>query len=309
MKTVTRGFITVATGNERYYRMARNLLRSYRMSCSAPMRFAIIADCHNEYTAEFDDVIILENATKSWMDKMALLTDCPYEENIFIDADCLVYHDINFYWDLFEDADDFSCFGKTLPLDSKEGWYTNQASQIFPIQSIIHLHGTAYFVRKSQTIDRMYSLCNDIIAKYHQVQFRDFNDRLADEPIFALAMGIMGLKPIMRKQEYYCFVPWAVKLSTNYLTRNIRYLNPGEAWCSYCVLLHWGNVNTGKATYITEVHKMHYLLSGKNNKLYKFFMYDMNVYYGIHRVKDGIKELSNKLRWSLFRMRKKLFAH
>ena len=154
----------------------------------------------------------------------------------------------------------------------------------------------------------MYSICNDIIEKYHQVKFRDFNDRLADEPIFALAMGIMDLKPIMRKQEYYCFVPWTIKLKTDYLSRNIRYLNPGEEWCSYCVLLHWGNVNTGKAVYLTEIHKMNYQLSGKNNRIYKFFFYDLYLYYSIHRIRDVAINCSNKLRWILYQMRQKLFG-
>ena len=68
-----QGFVTLATGDERYYRLARNLLRSYRHSCSTPMRFAIIADRHNAYTAEFDDVVIMEHATRSWADKLEML--------------------------------------------------------------------------------------------------------------------------------------------------------------------------------------------------------------------------------------------
>ena len=92
---MVRGFVTIATGHERYYRMARNLLRSYRQNCSERVRFALIADRRNEYTEEFDDVVILENPANNWMDKLELLCNCPYDENIFIDADCLVYRDIH----------------------------------------------------------------------------------------------------------------------------------------------------------------------------------------------------------------------
>lgn len=99
-----QGFVTIATGDERYYHMALNLLHSYRQNCSQPMRFALIADRHNAFTEEFDDVVILENPTNSWMDKLTLLQKCPYDENIFIDADCLVYRDINFFWDIFPHA-------------------------------------------------------------------------------------------------------------------------------------------------------------------------------------------------------------
>lgn len=307
--SISRGFITVATGNERYYRMALNLLRSYRMNCESPMRFAIIADQNNQYTAEFDDVIILDHATKSWMDKLALLTSCPYDENIFIDADCLVYHDINFFLDLFSSADDFSCFGKVLPMDSTEGWYTRQAEQIYPIKSIIHLHGTAYFIRKSPVIEEMNTICMDIISKYHLIKFRDFNDRLADEPIFALAMGILGLRPIPRKQEYYCFVPYAIKMKSDYLSRTIRYVNPGEDECIWCHLLHWGNVNTEKAAYRVEVDKLNYLTSNRNRivaNIYKWFFYDLNTLYCVYHVKDTILLKFQKLRSNLYRIRKRL---
>ena len=91
-----RGFVTIATGDERYYILARNLLRSYRQNTATPMRFAVIADRHNQYTEEFDNAVILDNPTNSWMDKLTLLTSCPYDENLFLDADCLVYRDINF---------------------------------------------------------------------------------------------------------------------------------------------------------------------------------------------------------------------
>ena len=124
-----KGFITIATGDERYYRMARTLLRSYRQTCTDPLPFALIADRENEFTSEFDSVIILEHPSYSWMDKLSLLQVCPFDENIFIDADCLIYQDINFLWESFSAADDFSCFGKVLPMESHEGWFTAEAAR------------------------------------------------------------------------------------------------------------------------------------------------------------------------------------
>ena len=47
---MTRGFVTIATGSENYYRIARNLLRSYRLFTASPMPFALICDKENEYT-------------------------------------------------------------------------------------------------------------------------------------------------------------------------------------------------------------------------------------------------------------------
>ena len=54
---MTRGFITLATGKELYYQLARNLLMSYRLYTQNPMRFAIMCDRENEYTALFEQLI------------------------------------------------------------------------------------------------------------------------------------------------------------------------------------------------------------------------------------------------------------
>lgn len=249
---MTRGFVTIATGDTRYYKMAQTLLRSYRQNCDKPMPFAIISDRHNRYTLEFNDVVILPNANRNWMDKLALLTISPYDETIFIDADCLVYRNINFLWDVFADAADFSCFGKALPMDSTDGWFTNQAAKIFPIQFITHLHGILYFIRKGDTIDRMNHLCETILSRYNEVTYKGFNDRLADEPVFALAMAILGLKPVARQSDYYCFVPFATQFSSDYTTRTVTFCNPIDGAVDTCRIVHWGNQNTLTEPYRTD---------------------------------------------------------
>ena len=54
---MTRGFVTIATGAERYFQIAENLLLSYRKFASVKYPFAIICDRKNNYTSEFDNVI------------------------------------------------------------------------------------------------------------------------------------------------------------------------------------------------------------------------------------------------------------
>lgn len=40
----SRGFVTIATGDEKYYKLAVRLVRSYRDHCSDNVPFAIICD-------------------------------------------------------------------------------------------------------------------------------------------------------------------------------------------------------------------------------------------------------------------------
>ena len=94
-KQQRKGFVTIATGQERYYKLARNLLHSYRLFAKDPFPFAIISDRENEYTSEFDKVIVISDASNSYNDKLKLFRELPFEETIFIDADSLAYGDLH----------------------------------------------------------------------------------------------------------------------------------------------------------------------------------------------------------------------
>ena len=105
-----RGFVTIATGDDNYYKLAHNLLSSFRLF-DQETPFAILCDRENQYTRSFTDVVILNDAKMNYLDKLALLTDCPYDENIFIESDCLVYHKLNHFWDLLSGEYDLTSFG------------------------------------------------------------------------------------------------------------------------------------------------------------------------------------------------------
>ena len=96
---MVRGFVTLATSNIKYYKMALNMLKSFRLH-NPGVPFAIVCDRENEITAEFDDVVILEKANGDYRDKFSLLVNAPYDENIFIEPDCLIYRNLDFFWEL-----------------------------------------------------------------------------------------------------------------------------------------------------------------------------------------------------------------
>lgn len=189
---MTKGFITIATGKEEYYQLAKNLIHSYRYFCEDPLPFAILADRENEYTAEFDDVIIFPNGvSNSYLDKLCLGEYAPYDTTIFIDADCLAYGDLNVLLEHFKDADDFSCFGRVLPLDDKTGWfeYENLGELQEKVSYVVGLHGGIYYMRKGETSRKVFEDAKSFIPNYRQYQFRGKFD-LGDEPLVALSMAV-----------------------------------------------------------------------------------------------------------------------
>ena len=107
---INRGFFTIATGNEKYYMLASNLLKSYRLH-NSEYPFAILCDRENEYTKDFDQVVILDNVKNSFLDKFRMLIDSPYQEGIFIEPDCLIYRDISCFFDMLAKESDLSSFG------------------------------------------------------------------------------------------------------------------------------------------------------------------------------------------------------
>lgn len=87
--------------------------------------------------------MLLENAHCNYLDKLSMLESLPYDVNIFIDADCIAYGDLNRLFDMFKDADDFSCFGRVLPLNDKTGWfeYENLGELKQKVSYVVGLHG------------------------------------------------------------------------------------------------------------------------------------------------------------------------
>lgn len=283
---MVKGFVTMATGNERYYKMAINLLNSYKYFTTRPYKFAIISDKENEYTEQFDDVVIIENAQKNYMDKIRLLEVCPYDENIFIDADCLAYSDLNSYWEIFEKADDFSAFGKMFPANSTLGWYNKDTIGAFgnKIKYVTHLHGVIYFVRPGDICNQMLKLCHKIIENYNEYDITGFPEA-ADEPVFAIAMGIMGLKTINRRTENYVFLPIANYINADISRGYLEYAFGENEKTEKGMLVHWANVNIDKALYKKEIMQLNFLIKGKEIDHSK-----INTYYKRWKLEDEKKE-------------------
>lgn len=262
--TKTIGFFTVATGDEQYYRLARNLLRSYRHFSEAPLPFALLADRENEYTQEFDDVILMENTTNSYLDKLSLYDYLPYDTSIFIDADCLAYGDLNNIPELFAQADDFCCFGRVLPLEDKTGWFNYE--DLGELQSRVNycvgLHGGIYYIRKTEKSAAVFVTAKQIAKEYHKYHFKGKFSTPGDEPIIALSMALNGCKPIPHDTRAICCY-WEHE---NRMDLNMA---KGQAWIraqeKNTILVHWGTRFTRQLLYQKQVAGLELLRSGASN--------------------------------------------
>ena len=198
---MTRGFVTLATGSDKYYEMAVNMLRSFRYH-NPGAKMAILCDKENEYTAEFDDAVVLDNVHGSYKDKFRLLADSPYDENIFIEPDCFIYRNLDFFWDILSAESDDSSFGwNDSPLNI---WFKSEESQneikkfLPDVESFPLFNPGYFFIRKGEKCEKMYRDCMDI-ADYimnNPILKNDAgllcNGKLRDDPVLSLAMEVNG---------------------------------------------------------------------------------------------------------------------
>ena len=263
---MSRGFVTIATGKDNYYRIAANLLDSYRLHTTDPMPFALICDRENRYSDKFDMTVVIDDPTFSYVDKLRLPEYVPFDETIFIDADCLAYVDLNSFWDLFEGAGEFSVFGRNYPLDYEYGWFKREDTGKYKdeIQYIPDFIGGVYYLRKGERLEEFYALVKDILSTYHDYTFRQFTEP-ADEPVFALAMAVCGFKTAGDKSPDICFYPHATYFESDISSGLVRftdryYLDRGIIPMAYMV--HWGSGNTKDPVYLKEEFRLRTLTRG-----------------------------------------------
>ena len=241
----TRGFVTIATGSEKYYRLAENLLRSYRLHAGDDTPFAIICDRENDTTRLFDRAVVVEAPSFSYMDKLLLYRYAPYDETIFIDADALILSDPSGIWTDFADADDVSCYGCVHPLDSGNAWFTYDGCGEYQkdIHYLIDLHGGIYYLRKTDRCRSIFEKAIELAGEYSRYSFRNFENP-ADEPVLAMSLAIHGSRPCDKKMRIL-FVPsfWG----------KLRVDHEGTVYVSgqkmECEMIHFGTANTSRFLY------------------------------------------------------------
>ena len=312
----SRGFFTIATGDEKYYRFANNLLKSYRLH-NTQYPFSILCDRENKYTKDFDSVVVLNSIQRNYLDKFRMLIDSPYYEGIFIEPDCLIYRDISCFFNMLAKTSDVSSFGwNDAELST---WFDSPKKTInqfgTTINSIPVFCPGYIFIRKSETSRKMYY---DIVELADWILNNTVNDNprllgrygLRDDPLFFIAMKLNGLecsaKPSVGKCINYPRVKKILRISLAKgeldVVQEKVYLN--------CNLLHFSTrrcIEEGLYLHQCTILKMIYqkvpffVIRLFETKFFVFsFKIIKKIKYGIiNRVKEYINNISNLYLFSL----------
>lgn len=196
-----RGFVTVATG-ERFIKMANNLLLSYRKFSDNKYPFCLITDCEGaKWGGEFDNIVIMESPHYSYLDKLLVPNITPYDETIFIDADCSIVNNVSFLFDLFnENNSDVSCLGRKKLINEENHPYMfgEKAVERFALTYFISFNGGVYYFRQSPMLRHfMDRLIKEWFPAYEELELITFRNGLkGDEPLIGLGMAVMNMSPL-----------------------------------------------------------------------------------------------------------------
>lgn len=287
----TIGFFTVATGDEHYYKIAANLLRSYRQFSSEPLPFAILADRENAYTKEFDKTVILREPTRSYLDKLSLYDYLPYDTSVFIDADCLAYGDLNVIFDHFREADDFCCYGRVLPLEDRTGWFNYE--DLGELQSrvsyCVGLHGGIYYIRRTPKAAEVFKTAKQIARDYEKYSFKGRFSTPGDEPILALSMALTGCRPIpFRPEGICCYWEHENQMELDIAKGKAVIRKTGQQ----THLVHWGTRFTRQLLYQKQAAALA-LLDSPGKRILSNWKYDAKIAYS--KAAAFSKRVKNKI--------------
>ncbi len=265
----SKGFVTIATGKEEYYQLAHNLLLSYKYFTKDPLPFALLCDNENEYTSDFDQVVLIDKPYHSYRDKFHLLDLAPFEENISIEADSLAYKDLNGLWEIFKDCPPFCTLGTRLSLQSEKGFF--KCCDIGKFRTLVHFciifQGGVYYIRRRQDSLAFFTETSEYICRnYKKYRFKYFSepwDEPQDEMVFALASAICNYPPQMDWKKVFCYLPMSdiqtIDISKGVLEYTMT-RDSGTFFYNDKFLVHFGMEATREALYKEQVEMLHSIM-------------------------------------------------
>ncbi len=189
------GIITIAQGSNRYIEMAKMLAFSL-IQTNPDIKRAVISDAPETEFEGLFDIYIPYNSSygDGFSQKLCLDKYSPFEETLFIDADCLVVKSLNDAIRFFK-PHQFAVFGDQI---STGEWYMDVAAMCkkFNVPSIPLFNGGVYYFKRGETATNIYTTAREIRDQYFQIEIDDFRGSMADEPLMAIAMAINKVEAV-----------------------------------------------------------------------------------------------------------------
>ena len=191
-----KGIITIAQGKQKYIDMAVYLAMSLKLYCPHIKR-AVVTDRPKSVLNEYYDIIIPVNPSygMGYVQKLKVYEYSPFENTLFIDADCLVVRSVEPIFEHFKKSE-MSVYGNK---DTSGKFFDvdfNILSKEFSVKYMIRFNGGIYYFKKSELAQKVFAECESIIKKYDELNLYKHRGLIADEAVMSIAMSKNCVEPI-----------------------------------------------------------------------------------------------------------------
>ncbi|MEM9495934.1 MAG: hypothetical protein AAGA09_08010 [Pseudomonadota bacterium] len=203
---MTRGYITLATGRREFIEMAVNLVLSLR-KFDPDKEFCLLHDQSIEFLTPQTRALfhhlgdVRECPSKpsiANLNKLLGFEGSPFEETMFIDADCIIVKsDMDRHWEKMS-AQDFNIAGEKAIGGS---WYDLDIANLckeLGAPYIARMNSGVYYFNRSEKAEAVFKTSIDLFRERKEllaVQRKNYNYDYADEPFFGASMGVNRIDP------------------------------------------------------------------------------------------------------------------
>lgn len=189
------GIITMAYGKQKYFDQAVTLARSLRLHMP-DYKLAIITD-RTDAGPLFDDVINISDFTVAGtLLKIRMYEESPYQENFFIDSDCIVAKNFENCLSDIRKYDFTPIVNQYLKDGDQDLWLDDvgQALRTLNADRFPKFNGGVYFFRKSEYASSIFKRANELLSLKNELGILDFDSAgPGEETLIGLAMAEMGI--------------------------------------------------------------------------------------------------------------------
>jgi len=198
-----RSVLTIAGGNKLYIDMACNLAMSFLYwNKDSGIQFYLVTDRADLVPAKLRaDINIIaktpDELNKGFSSKLQIGEFIQTKQTLFIDADCLVYGNLNEVFELFE-GHSTSVIGFNLTEGIDTGFCRD-------IKSVLAKTGTSYFpmfcgsiyyIEEGETAHNIFRYANSLLSSYDDLGLIRLRNRENEEPLISLSMAKFKQQPV-----------------------------------------------------------------------------------------------------------------
>ena len=304
LKMKSRGILTIACGNKNYIGQAISLSQSIRLR-DPEMPLAIATDLPSDILRHHFDFVIDANFSdwSGFMNKLDVYDISPFDETIYLDADCLAIKPMIQVFDCFN-GQQFGVFGRN---DIDEPWFKSpeKIRAEFPTSTFpIFNSGLIYFTKSVLSKD-VFNMAKSLTSKYDLLEIRRTrNGGMNDEPLISLAMVQLGLRAtdnpilnLMQAPELPYF-----RISIDVIAGSCKFMRRGKL--VEPVLVHFVGDRKNIYPYFRERRKLavvnqKFSMFGYNQSIFHFQTYfhwlftvnNFNLLFQFNKLFKGIKSI------------------